>query len=299
MKATLIITCHNQNKFLEQLLCMLNLNPGVDNLLPEIIIVDSSDKPIAEAKGAKNYRIPNYGPSYARNFGASKATGEWLIFCDADDMVNPMVFKSIEQLDTAGFDAVFFNWKKEEDSIFASVANNFFKDLEFPSRFSFETLNDPLFFIGTFYPVHSLLLKRSLMDLVKFKEDQWFIEDVRFYIELALIPGVRLGKCTSKELTSFHRYFKNKSSLSTSNEEKFWEGVCNNYNYLYEYASLSFKQKITLSKLLLLSYHSVAPSVQLIIENKCERIWNSFGGLGKFLKNKSLFKFATGITRAV
>lgn len=58
----------------------------------EVIVVDD-ESPDDSAAIAKSFgdkvtviRIPNGGASAARNFGASKAVGRWLAFCDQDDI---------------------------------------------------------------------------------------------------------------------------------------------------------------------------------------------------------------------
>lgn len=63
----------------------------------EIIIVDDgSPIPLSDDilnPGFKEkvdiYRIENSGPGFARNFGASKSRGEFLLFLDADDYLSP------------------------------------------------------------------------------------------------------------------------------------------------------------------------------------------------------------------
>lgn len=51
------------------------------------------------------------GPSWARNRGLEKATGEYVFFCDADDTVHPDFFKKpIEALNRTGADLCFFTY---------------------------------------------------------------------------------------------------------------------------------------------------------------------------------------------
>ncbi len=289
----MIITCHDQHPYLLQLLSLLDeYKEEMQN--NEVIVVDSSSEPVILKDGIAYYRIPNNGPSAARNYGASIATKEWIHFCDADDIVNPY---SLEVKIPGDFDVVFFKWQKFDDKNIVEQARHFFTG-HLHGDINIEQLNDPVFFVQKFFPVHAVLLKRALFQQVHFNETQWFIEDVRFYLELALIPGARLGLCNNDAYTSFHRYFTDRISLSASNNQRFWEGVCGNYNYLYAKGNLSPGQKLAMVKLLLLSYHSVEPDTQAMLEKQCSSIWNSFAGIGKLLKNKLLFRMATAITRS-
>jgi glycosyltransferase involved in cell wall biosynthesis len=263
---------------------------------PEIIIVDSSDDPIPGLNTYQYYRIANNGPSFARNYGAEKSTKEWLVFCDADDFVNPFIFKMLKDLDATGFDAIFFNWKKAEDVHIAAEADAYYKSVQ-PVSFTVEKLDDPVSFLQNFYPVHAVLLKQALLQRLQFNESQWFIEDVRFYIELALLPGIQLGKCNCENFISFHRYFNSRISLSTSNAGQFWEGVCSNYNYLYRNTTLNLVQKIRFIRVFMLTYHSVPYQIQQLLKHRCATILESYGLFAQALFLPVIFKFARGINR--
>lgn len=62
----------------------------------EIVVVNdgSSDRSLAAAESIEDSRISifsteNHGPSSARNLGIRKASGTWIIFLDADDVLAP------------------------------------------------------------------------------------------------------------------------------------------------------------------------------------------------------------------
>lgn len=57
------------------------------------------------------YTIENQGVSNARNFGISKAAGEYITFVDGDDTVEPDFFeKAVQELDRGGYDFVQGNY---------------------------------------------------------------------------------------------------------------------------------------------------------------------------------------------
>jgi len=65
----------------------------------EIIVIDAGStdatKDIAMKAGVKFFRVDNTGYSHSRNTGAQKATGEWLLYIDADERITPELKKTI------------------------------------------------------------------------------------------------------------------------------------------------------------------------------------------------------------
>ena len=103
MKISIIIPCKNESGVVENLLDSL-----VQQTRPadEVIVVDSNctDDTIARAKTyakklpLKTAAATQAGPAHARNRGASKATGDMLIFADAD-LILPEYFMLISLLE--------------------------------------------------------------------------------------------------------------------------------------------------------------------------------------------------------
>ncbi|MEE9406316.1 MAG: glycosyltransferase family A protein, partial [Candidatus Aenigmarchaeota archaeon] len=84
-KASVIIPAYNAEKVLPD--CLKALKSQSTRPL-EVIIVDDGSKDstsdVAKKFGAKVLRPKNKGPASARNLGASKASGDILLFTDAD-----------------------------------------------------------------------------------------------------------------------------------------------------------------------------------------------------------------------
>jgi glycosyltransferase involved in cell wall biosynthesis len=94
---SVIIPTLNEAKFLARLLHSLKKQTFKDF---EIVVSDSksADKTIEIAKRYKVAKIvsgPRKGPGAGRNLGAKKATGEILLFCDADVILRPDMLKVI------------------------------------------------------------------------------------------------------------------------------------------------------------------------------------------------------------
>lgn len=97
MKLSIIVPVYNAERWLRRCVESL-LNQGIDKGEYEILLVDdgSTDGSLALARQlaaeASNIRIftqPNAGPGAARNRGIDNAKGDYLMFVDADDEIEP------------------------------------------------------------------------------------------------------------------------------------------------------------------------------------------------------------------
>lgn len=103
-KFSIIVPCYNISKNIDTLFDMLSCNGYTDY---EAIFVDdcskdgSFDKMCEKQKKFKNYRVfqteKNGGPGPARNFGLEKACGEYILFCDADDIFDVGCLPKIDE----------------------------------------------------------------------------------------------------------------------------------------------------------------------------------------------------------
>lgn len=113
-KLSVVVPVYNVEKYLAQMIESLQNQTLWD---VQIILVDdgSTDRSgaICDEFAAGDHRIcvihkPNGGVGTARNDGLDMATGEWMVFCDADDWVEPDGYeKLIAAGEKAGADVVF------------------------------------------------------------------------------------------------------------------------------------------------------------------------------------------------
>lgn len=92
-KFSIIVPCYNLKGRVGALFAMLSSNDYLDY---EVIFVDDCSKDdtfeqLNKRKAAyKNYKVfqteKNGGPGKARNLGLTKASGEYILFCDSDDI---------------------------------------------------------------------------------------------------------------------------------------------------------------------------------------------------------------------
>lgn len=108
MKLSIIIPYYNVKPYTDELLkCLL---PQITDEVEVILIDDGSKVPYkTEHSWCQVYRQNNKGVSSARNVGLSFATGEYVSFIDADDLVSDKYVQTI--LSKTPFDWLEMSWK--------------------------------------------------------------------------------------------------------------------------------------------------------------------------------------------
>jgi glycosyltransferase involved in cell wall biosynthesis len=99
---SIIITCHNQAQFIDEAVLSALCQPQSSR---EVIVVDDAstdDSPRILRKYGDAIRLveleSNVGANRARNFGASLAKGDYLVFLDGDDLLLPWALEMYRQI---------------------------------------------------------------------------------------------------------------------------------------------------------------------------------------------------------
>lgn len=209
IKVSVIVPVYNTEQYLEK--C---LNSLVCQTLSEIEIIvvndgskDNSQKIIDEFQSKypciKSFIKENGGLSDARNYGLSKAQGEYVAFVDSDDYVESDMFESmVTYADTHELNMV--------------VCDTFmdYLDHSYVLKADLGYTEDPVKAYIIAYPnAPARLIKRDLMQMVQFRTGIW-------YEDLDLMPTV--ATLTSKigftNVASYH-YLQREASLM--HQEKF------------------------------------------------------------------------------
>ncbi len=102
MDYTFIIPIYNRPDELRELLDSFTRQKGFHGSYEIIVVEDGSSMPSKEV--VESFQLPisyhaqaNTGPSGARNYGASFAQGEWLVFLDSDTILPDTYLQNVEQ----------------------------------------------------------------------------------------------------------------------------------------------------------------------------------------------------------
>ena len=91
MKLSVIIPCYNAGLYLAQAVSSIRKQQTSFSLITEIIVIDdgSTDGCVEHLQGSdlKILHQDHQGASAARNYGMKEATGDYLLFLDADDVL--------------------------------------------------------------------------------------------------------------------------------------------------------------------------------------------------------------------
>ena len=190
MKLSIIVPVYNLENYIATTLdSLLSTRFSSDY---EIVVINDGSKDGSESviRGYQRthnqivlYSLENQGVSNARNFGISKATGEYITFVDGDDTVEPDFFeKAVQELDKGGYDFVQGNYKiiDGDNTRYEQFVS---EDVVITEK---DTMLDKLF--GVEKLIHNAgwgkvyraeVIKNTLFDrTIKIAEDQKFVFDI-------------------------------------------------------------------------------------------------------------------------
>lgn len=123
MKLSIIIPIYNASKYLKSTLNSISKQTyrNIEVLLIDDGSIDDSAKLCLEMTEKDNrfkyYKTENGGPSKARNLGIKLAQGEYIGFCDSDDLLNSSMYEIlINYLETSNADLVLCDIYSERDN---------------------------------------------------------------------------------------------------------------------------------------------------------------------------------------
>ena len=189
-KISVIVPVFNVKKHLQK--CFLSIaNQTYENL--EVLVVDDGSfdgsEKVCDQWAEKDKRFvvihkTNGGLSSARNVGLEKAKGEFVLFVDSDDFVEPNMIEKLVKAQTkakAEICACLFSMETEAGETYADVPK--FETKSCTGIESLKFLNQPR--QDRYVVAWNKLYKKELFDDIKFPlgkihEDQWTIHELFF-----------------------------------------------------------------------------------------------------------------------
>ena len=268
IKLSIIIPFYNREKYVGELLD--RLNPQITSEVQVILVDDGSTVPFKTSyKWCKVVRKNNGGLASARNFGLDHATGEYISFVDADDLVSEKFVEiAISKIDNEAFDYMDLSWK--------SFGGTFFD-------YKLNSINDSL----TNPSVCTRIFKRSFIGNQRFNEKKLAAEDEDFTRHLDF-NGKK--KAVATEYMYFYR-----TDVPDSLSKRYMDGTLGMKRIVYHYNHVTsdmtylieeFKKTYEESEIFLLTNKNDIPE----LEKYCS-VWKPQPMRGMELRGEPLAGF--------
>lgn len=248
MKLSIIIPAYNAEPYISQLIARLHNQYNEDM---EIIVIDDGSKfpYLPEYPEIKVIRQENRGVSAARNTGLEEATGEWIAFIDADDLISDnyveKVFKTLKE----DPDYVYLSWTTFGGGWKAYVQ---IKDMEG----QFPTWNQC---------VWNRIYKRSMIGDVRFNEKKAVAEDAEF---IRAVKEEGKKKAFIQDVIYFYR-----TGIKNSLTARFTRGELDMERIVYYYAKIPEDQEVRNALISEIKREMETNEVIVMTEDKSRKIF--------------------------
>ena len=212
---SIIVPCYNAEPYINELLDCLD--PQITDEVEVLVIDDGSDKPFkTKYKWATVIRKDNGGASSARNLGIDSASGMYIAFIDADDLVSDKYVECIiNKAKTEKFDYCYLSWKTMSDGWQQEVKLNSIEDKFPPFNLC----------------VWNRIYKRSVIGNVRFNTKKLIAEDAEF---IRAVDEHNKKKSFISEFMYFYR-----SSTPNSLTKRFHEGELDTRRVVYYFPKVT------------------------------------------------------------
>lgn len=257
MKFSIIVPIYNVEKYVEK--CMKSINNQTYKNYEVLLINDGSpdnseeliEKYIKGKDKFKYFKKTNGGLSDARNYGAKKATGDYLLFLDADDYFSPKLLEELNKsASVQDCDVIKFNYR--------TVYENGQEENHFKTNFQGLTTDDAL----------KQIIKDEMLEpawLYSYKRKFWEKNKFMYYKgrvheDYGLTPLVLMAasSISSIEYIGYNYFYREGSITNNPNNEKLWKRFDDCYNFWKENVPLINKcaNINSFSKRLLVSFYA-------------------------------------------
>lgn len=276
---SVIVPIYKVEKYLNTCIDSI-INQTYKNL--EIILVDDGSPDncpkICDEYAKKDARIKvihseNRGVSSARNIGLDNVSGKWVVFIDADDWVDEnYIYLLLNQIDES-VDIICCGYKRVNGNNIEKV-NDDNKTIIYDNIKFIEKLLNVQNGYGF---VHTKLIRKSLINNIRFDQNLKVSEDALFNMELAR---------NTKQIKVINKAIYNYRITSESTVKKYDEGYVEKYykamQMCYDYIHNNFENN---SEMILNINNFIVYHVMLIAVNYCYNPENPNKNKRKLLKD--------------
>lgn len=204
------------------------------------------------------YVLENGGPSKARNFGASKAKGEYLLFLDADDKIHAEYISNAIHI---------FKSNSEINLIYADV--ELFGDEQ--GLWKLKDFKVPDFLLENCIPIFAIIKREHFIQVNGFDEQIKFAEDWELWIRIYLSFG---GVYKIPEIMYYYRKTVSENSLTERMRLDNQIDLARLYIFTKHY-DFYVKNNLSISDLVL-NIHRLNALNKKYNNNICRKIFNFF-----------------------
>ena len=219
-KVSIIVPVYNAEEFLEDCIKSI-IYQSLEDI--EVICINdgSSDNSLdilnnfqEKDNRIKIFSQENSGPAAARNLGLEKSSGEYILFVDGDDWIEPdMCEKLYEHAIHNNSDLILF------DATEHKLNNEFRNRIYFPhnsfkedyANFTFDYKYNKKLVLNYFLVVWSKMYKRDFVKNIRFPNFPIF-EDIQFHVESMLL---------AKKISYFPELFYHYRKINVNSEQNF------------------------------------------------------------------------------
>ena len=193
LKYSVIIPVYNVEKYIDRCLKSI-LSQNYDDL--EIIVIDNGstdrsgsicDSYANEYANISVYHIENHGVGPARNFGLSKAKGEFICFVDADDYLVGNLFSDVENQLDSQLDLLVFSYYNSIEKNLSEIDRSakILPTEGKKDKSDFIALFQELYLTDMMYTVWNKIYRREFLEEHQIVFESYELgEDVRFNLNV-------------------------------------------------------------------------------------------------------------------
>lgn len=216
---SVVVPVYNVSEYIDE--CVRSLLVQTYKNLEIILVDDGStddsgvkcDKIAAEDERVVVYHKDNGGLSSARNFGIEKANGEWVIFVDSDDFIiaSDAFGSLVDYAIHYNMDIVKYEYKEVDET----GADLYLKDIRQKATLQNRVLTNydmVKHAIANEWFAVLFLVKKSVLNGLRFDENRKFQEDIDFFVRLFSAGSYNCGYYPER----YYAYRKRRESITTT-----------------------------------------------------------------------------------